>query len=606
MSTVLTSDTDASALGVYNVKASGAKGDGVTDDTTAIQTALTDAAAVGGVCFFPNGTYMISSPLSVNGPVSIGGESRDATTIRIIPSSYGNFGTGGSPSSSYGILQPASTGNVTEVYIHDLRLDANHRHCPSQYTSLRGYASCVFTNSQWVIERVEIYDHHDFGIGVFAGDQARIIECEFFLGGLSDGIGGGYPCSNLTVRGCTWHSNYVGASALDHVDDIGLIFSQNYIYSSYDVIIEGCTGALVTNNVFGAWAGIQLQSDQNYLTFAVGVTLSATVNAGATSATFSSVNGLKPGYLVLLDGATAELLTVSSNWNGSNPVTFTTSTQHQHSSGSTVLWGSVQNPRDVLIADNIMYGSGNHGIKVTLGGGAFHPVAQTTLAQGIVIARNKVDGANYSGIVWQADDNSTSNGGNQIIDNTIYNCNYSNTSGEFNDSYGFYYVSGINVTQAFNLKVARNSIVDFRSTPQHVHALQVGREDSPGSGLAAVDVQDNHLSGSSGTIYRSGTNINATPIARRNTGYNPVGKFATQPTVPSSGSQYLNALGGDATVFVSAGTAANGVTVEVGNEATGLTIPRSTQASIRVPAGQSVMLAWSGAGTAPTWLWFGD
>lgn len=49
----------------FNVKSYGAKGDGTTDDTTAIQAAIT-AASSGGVVFFPVGTYKISSPLTLS------------------------------------------------------------------------------------------------------------------------------------------------------------------------------------------------------------------------------------------------------------------------------------------------------------------------------------------------------------------------------------------------------------------------------------------------------------------------------------------------------------------------------------------------------------
>jgi hypothetical protein len=47
-----------------NVKDFGAKGDGATDDTAAIQQAL-NTVPVGGVVYFPNGIYEISSPLNI-------------------------------------------------------------------------------------------------------------------------------------------------------------------------------------------------------------------------------------------------------------------------------------------------------------------------------------------------------------------------------------------------------------------------------------------------------------------------------------------------------------------------------------------------------------
>lgn len=50
---------------VYNIKAYGAKCDGSTDDTTAIQAAITAAQAAGGMVWHPGGTAIISAPLNV-------------------------------------------------------------------------------------------------------------------------------------------------------------------------------------------------------------------------------------------------------------------------------------------------------------------------------------------------------------------------------------------------------------------------------------------------------------------------------------------------------------------------------------------------------------
>lgn len=51
-----------------NVKdpAYGATGDGVTDDSAAIQAALTAGTTSGGTVFFPSGTYLVNTPLTVD------------------------------------------------------------------------------------------------------------------------------------------------------------------------------------------------------------------------------------------------------------------------------------------------------------------------------------------------------------------------------------------------------------------------------------------------------------------------------------------------------------------------------------------------------------
>lgn len=58
----------------FNVLDYGAVGDGSTDDTTAIQAAITAACAAKGKLVFPRKNYVISSVLTVTAPISIDGE----------------------------------------------------------------------------------------------------------------------------------------------------------------------------------------------------------------------------------------------------------------------------------------------------------------------------------------------------------------------------------------------------------------------------------------------------------------------------------------------------------------------------------------------------
>jgi hypothetical protein len=67
---------------VYNVKAYGAKVDGSTDDTSAIQAAITAAAAAGGgTVYIPGGKTVVSSPLILGNRVWLRGAGMKATTI---------------------------------------------------------------------------------------------------------------------------------------------------------------------------------------------------------------------------------------------------------------------------------------------------------------------------------------------------------------------------------------------------------------------------------------------------------------------------------------------------------------------------------------------
>ena len=57
-----------------NVKAYGAKGDGTTDDTAAIQAAHDALPAQGGRIHFPHGKYLVSSTITISKPVTLSGE----------------------------------------------------------------------------------------------------------------------------------------------------------------------------------------------------------------------------------------------------------------------------------------------------------------------------------------------------------------------------------------------------------------------------------------------------------------------------------------------------------------------------------------------------
>lgn len=112
------------------------------------------------------------------------------------------------------------------------------------------------------------------------------------------------------------------------------------------------------------------------------------------------------------------------------------------------------------------------------------------------------------------------------------------------------------------------------------------------SGQGPNTYVDNLVSGNSTdwTITSTGNTL------RGNQNFNPVGKFASQPSVPASGTPYTNTLNADATVYITGGTV---TAVSIGGQATGLVTPDT----VRVSSGQTITLTYS---VAPTWTWFGD
>jgi len=111
---------------IRNVKAFGAKGDGIADDTLAIQTALDDLTSGAGLVFLPPGVYLISSPLIINAENYVVFEgSGSASVLRASSSFTGNAIITNTYDRARGMLlrnfciegNPAVTG-IQGIYFH--------------------------------------------------------------------------------------------------------------------------------------------------------------------------------------------------------------------------------------------------------------------------------------------------------------------------------------------------------------------------------------------------------------------------------------------------------------------------------------------------------
>ena len=105
---------------MISIKTYGAVGDGVTDDTAAIQAALSDGRpsatqdynGLPKALYFPPGTYLVSNTLSWNGCcVTLQGDGSSTSVIRLAPSSAGF----GDPSKPKSVVKTAAT-NTNESF----------------------------------------------------------------------------------------------------------------------------------------------------------------------------------------------------------------------------------------------------------------------------------------------------------------------------------------------------------------------------------------------------------------------------------------------------------------------------------------------------------
>ncbi len=117
---------------IANVKKFGAKGDGVTDDTAAIQKAIvntSDAKTNNGgtsLIYFPNGTYLVNQtlvwPSTTYFSRILQGQSQDGTIIKLKNKAAG-FGDAKSPKAVFSTFEGGSTGNAFRHSIYNLTVD---------------------------------------------------------------------------------------------------------------------------------------------------------------------------------------------------------------------------------------------------------------------------------------------------------------------------------------------------------------------------------------------------------------------------------------------------------------------------------------------------
>ena len=254
-----------------NVKglAYGAVGDGVTDDSAAIQKAINAQQASGGVVYLPAGTYLCNTQLvaaaGVGGawtnstrPLQIQGDGMDSTTIK----AGAAFGFSGLITSGTGGVSP----NAAQVALLDVTLDGNYSGAGGTIPQPASNAGAL-VNLPWpgtpatatsyngryhLFERVRFYRPSGYVFQPTNG--VKLIGCEFSVTGQPaatthyDNLGSGQ--GDAIVIGCTWrdstgnYADFVATAGL-----IRLIFHDNESYNHTLGGIYACgAGSIITGN----------------------------------------------------------------------------------------------------------------------------------------------------------------------------------------------------------------------------------------------------------------------------------------------------------------------------------------------------------------------
>jgi hypothetical protein len=140
-----------------NVKAFGAIGDGIANDTAAFNAALTSLATGGGICLVPKGTYVISASgitSHVKSGVHLVGEERGASILKIaaMPTAALVWGDGDNWS------------------VENLTLDMQDYFPPP----LHNYSAIACKGNNWRVAKCSILKIGRIGISVAGGDNWSI------------------------------------------------------------------------------------------------------------------------------------------------------------------------------------------------------------------------------------------------------------------------------------------------------------------------------------------------------------------------------------------------------------------------------------------------
>ena len=216
---------EGDGISAVNVKAFGAQGDGVTDDTAAIAAAIGAIPTTGGQLFFPPGKYITSGGFNLLYPtdiVGVGQASRDL-------SQYGTMIVNTSPTSSLFTVtaKVASFRNLALV---------------NKSTSAPTAGAAIFTNSADSLQRVNF----------------DLISVSGFYDDLHVGVGSSWTLRASHIQNPVRYGLYIQNTV--NPDDGDWIVTDNYfeggaltsLASSAAINIESSGGGKVSNNKINA------------------------------------------------------------------------------------------------------------------------------------------------------------------------------------------------------------------------------------------------------------------------------------------------------------------------------------------------------------------
>lgn len=341
-SSVQTALDSASLSKVFlDVKSFGAKGDGTTNDSAAIQSAIAQSVTTGIPVYLSPGTYLINAALSITANVTIIGAGREDVTLKatnglndyVIKFNGGVAGVG-----------------IVGARFSDFTIDGNQ----AQQTAGGGILADGAVQS--VFERIKFHNCYNWGLkfgpitGAGTGHHNSAVRCLFDADAASAGIGGGlwvttsdenwvFACDFEQLGGAVNPGSETAPTMIWQADGLAFIQNCNFVGGR-----NKANAIKVRNASYGRIHGCMFDGVRGDNLFVVGngwtITGNTLTNVGDTATTpvagiyleFGATKNVVANNALTTSstvGATASLLKESSSGSaGGNVIVNNTLTQN--------------------------------------------------------------------------------------------------------------------------------------------------------------------------------------------------------------------------------------------------------------------------------------
>ncbi len=224
---------------IYNVKDFGAIGDGLTDDTAAIQAAIDAAAAAGGgEVYIPTGTFIVSGGeepsdgcLMIKSNVHITGDGMGETVVKLAD---------GSDTKVTGIIRSAYGEETHDFGVSQLTIDGNRDNTTGKVDGwFNGFIpGKEGHDSNVTLDSVEIKDCSGYGFDPHEQTYNMVIKNSVSHGNGLDGFVADYLVDSVFENNVAYDNDRHGFNVVTNTHDFALTNNVAYGNGSTGIVVQ--------------------------------------------------------------------------------------------------------------------------------------------------------------------------------------------------------------------------------------------------------------------------------------------------------------------------------------------------------------------------------